>query len=181
MPSEPSSPDPEPPQPVGCEIVLQNPGRNAGLELGGLRRWLGALAAELAPEARSLTVRLTSDRAMRALNHSYRGRDRSTDVLSFPGPFAAPPGPADLATDAELAGHLGDVAIAVPTARRQAAAAGHGLARELRLLSLHGLLHCLGHDHETDDGAMERLEARLRRRWLDRDPTLPADSRVAPR
>ena len=63
--------------------------------------------------------------------------------------------------------HLGDVVISVPAARRQAARLGHGVDVELRVLLLHGVLHCLGHDHETDDGSMERLELRLRRRWLD--------------
>ena len=82
--------------------------------------------------------------------------DAATDVLSFPG-GATPEGR-----------HLGDMVVAVPTARRQAAAAGHPVERELRSLLLHGVLHCLGHDHETDDGDMERLERRLRRRWSRR-------------
>ncbi len=59
---------------------------------------------------------------------------------------------------------LGDIVIATGVARRQARAAGHAYAQELRVLALHGLLHLLGHDHETDDGRMARLEARLRRR-----------------
>jgi probable rRNA maturation factor len=95
---------------------------------------------------------------MRRLNRDFRGKDQPTDVLSFPGQAVAGAEPEG--------GHLGDVAIAVPTARRQAAAAGHPLRRELEVLLLHGVLHCLGHDHETDDGTMERLESRLRRRWL---------------
>ncbi|MDI9631910.1 MAG: rRNA maturation RNase YbeY, partial [Acidobacteriota bacterium] len=65
--------------------------------------------------------------------------------------------------------HPGAVAIRVPAARRHAAAAAHPAPRELRLLALHGLLHCLGHDHETDRGEMTRLERRLRLRWLDRE------------
>ena len=65
--------------------------------------------------------------------------------------------------------HLGDVVIAVPVAERQAAAAGHSLDRELRLLALHGLLHCLGYDHETDHGEMEAREDELRRRWIGDD------------
>ena len=91
---------------------------------------------------------------MRRLNRTYRGKDAPTDVLSFPGQ-ETPEGP-----------HLGDVVIAVPVARRQAEAAGHSSERELRVLLLHGVLHCLGYDHETDDGTMERLERRLRRRWV---------------
>lgn len=91
---------------------------------------------------------------MRALNRDFRGKDATTDVLSFPG-GSTPDGE-----------HLGDVVISVPRARQQAAEAGHPVARELRVLLLHGLLHCLGHDHETDGGEMERLERRLRRRWI---------------
>jgi probable rRNA maturation factor len=115
-----------------------------------LRPWLAALVVELAPEAGSLGVRFVGDREMRRTNRQFRGQDRTTDVLSFPGEE----------------GHLGDVLISVPTARRQAAAAGHGVDRELKTLLLHGVLHCLGYDHETDQGEMERLERRLRRTWL---------------
>jgi probable rRNA maturation factor len=61
-------------------------------------------------------------------------------------------------------GALGDVVIAAGMARRQAAAAGHTLATEIRVLALHGLLHLLGYDHERDGGRMDRLERRLRRR-----------------
>ncbi len=135
---------------------MQNPLRYPEAEGGDLVPWLRAVVAEVAPQATGLAVRLTGDREMRVLNRRFRGRDRATDVLSFPGE----PGADD--------GYLGDVAISVPTARRQAKEAGHGARRELRILILHGVLHCLGHDHETDGGAMQRLEARLRRRWVPR-------------
>jgi probable rRNA maturation factor len=94
-----------------------------------------------------VTVALVSDARIRALNRRYRGKDRATDVLSFPG--AAP------AT-------LGDIVIAAGVARRQAQAAGHSVQTELRVLALHGLLHLLGYDHERDAGRMARVEARLR-------------------
>ncbi len=93
---------------------------------------------------------------MRRVNRSFRSLDKSTDVLSFLGED----------------GHLGDILISVPTARRQAAAAapgGHTVEHELRTLLLHGVLHCLGYDHETDDGEMDRVERRLRRTWLRED------------
>jgi probable rRNA maturation factor len=115
---------------------------------------LERLLAELAPEAESLAVRFVSDREMRRLNATYRDKDYPTDVLSFPGTVDSPEP------------HLGDLVISVPTARRQARIVGHPVARELRLLLLHGLLHLLGYDHETDDGAMQRLERRLRVQWL---------------
>jgi probable rRNA maturation factor len=96
-----------------------------------------------------VTVALVSDARVSALNRQYRHKDRPTDVLSFP---------------ADEPGQLGDVAIALGVARRQARAAGHPLGTELRILALHGLLHLLGYDHEQDDGRMERLERRLRRK-----------------
>lgn len=133
----------------GPEIVLQNPGRYPEGAEENLLPWLRELLAELAPGAASLGVRLTSDREMRRLNRTYRGKDYATDVLSFPGEATAD------------GVHLGDVVIAVPVARHQAAEAGHSPARELQVLLLHGVLHCLGHDHETDEGEMERLEAEI--------------------
>jgi probable rRNA maturation factor len=84
---------------------------------------------------------------VRALNHRYRRKNSATDVLSFPS---------------DEPGDLGDVVIAAGVARRQARAAGHSVAVELRVLALHGLLHLLGYDHERDDGRMARLERRLR-------------------
>jgi probable rRNA maturation factor len=115
------------------------------------------LTAVLRSAARALGVSgevalvLTGDREVRALNARYRGKDRPTDVLSFPGPGG---------------GALGDIVISVETAARNAAGAGRTLARELDVLALHGLLHVLGYDHETDDGTMDRVEGRLRRRLL---------------
>jgi probable rRNA maturation factor len=137
----------------GSRCAIDDRSRDPAVRPRALERWLGPLLAELAPGHTSFGVRLVGDRAMRALNRSYRGHDRPTDVLSFPG-GPGPEGP-----------HLGDVVIAIPTARRQARAAGRPLSRELRTLLLHGVLHCLGYDHETDRGEMSRLERRLRRRY----------------
>ena len=120
-----------------------------------LRPWLDGLIRQLAPEARSLAVRLTGAAEVRRLNRRYRGVDTTTDVLSFPGE-TTPEGQ-----------HLGDIVISVPTARRQAAERGEPLWREIRCLLLHGILHCLGHDHETDGGAMRRLERQLCREGIE--------------
>jgi probable rRNA maturation factor len=139
------------------EIVLLNPNRYPEAGTRRLLPWLQPLVAALAPEAGSLGVRFVGDRAMRLANRRFRGKDRTTDVLSFPGEPAAE-------AHGEKA-HLGDILISVPTARRQAGEAGHAVDRELKTLLLHGILHCLGHDHETDQGEMERLERRLRKRW----------------
>jgi probable rRNA maturation factor len=134
------------------EIVFQNPNRYREAQARRLRPWLERLVGTLAPEAESLGVRFSGDREMRRANRTWRGKDTTTDVLSFPGEEE----------------HLGDILISVPTARRQAEAAGHPVDRELKVLLLHGVLHCLGYDHETDQGEMERLERRLRRQWLRR-------------
>jgi probable rRNA maturation factor len=96
-----------------------------------------------------VTIAIVPDGRIRALNRQYRGKDQTTDVLSF---------------SAGEPGQLGDIVIARGVAQRQAGRAGHSLGTELRVLALHGLLHLLGYDHETDEGQMRRVEQRLRRR-----------------
>jgi probable rRNA maturation factor len=99
-----------------------------------------------------VSVLLTTDGAMRRLNRTFRGKNKATDVLSFP---------AGEASRGEVAG---DLAISIPTARKQAAEQGHSLSAEVKVLMLHGMLHLAGYDHETDDGKMERRERVLRAR-----------------
>jgi probable rRNA maturation factor len=129
----------------------------------GLARWL-----EQAAPARArgeVTIALVSDGRMRALNRSFRGKDYATDVLSFPAQSRGPNGGTTpgVGSRADVAPYLGDIVIATGVATRQADEAGHALGTELRVLALHGLLHLLGYDHESDDGRMARVEARLRR------------------
>jgi probable rRNA maturation factor len=143
------------------EIVLQNPNRYPEAGARRLRPWLERLTASLVEGPASLGVRFASDREVHRMNRDYRGKDKPTDVLSFPGGF---PG-----SGPDGSRHLGDVLISVPTARRQAEDRGHPAERELKVLLLHGLLHCLGYDHEADQGEMERLERRLRRTWIGED------------
>lgn len=96
---------------------------------------------------------------MRALNRSFRGKDYATDVLSFPATDRAK---APSLRDSSQ--YLGDIVIASGVATRQADEANHAVGTELRVLALHGLLHLLGYDHETDDGRMARVESKLRKR-----------------
>lgn len=140
------------------ELAFQNPCRYPEAKARQVRPWLSDLLDALDPAGGTFVVRFVSDREMRRLNREYRGKDQATDVLSFPGESA------DNSEGGDR--HLGDVALSVPTARRQAASRGHSVERELRVLILHGVLHCLGHDHETDQGQMEALEAKLCRRWI---------------
>lgn len=117
----------------------------------GLGQWLQRAAPASAKGDVSIAV--VSDRRMRALNRQFRGKDSATDVLSFPATHM--PG---------VSSFLGDIVVAVGVATRQAREAGHPVSTELKVLALHGLLHLLGYDHETDGGKMARAEARLRKK-----------------
>ena len=122
-----------------------------------VRTLLGRAARVTGADATGVSVLFCGDRRMRTLNRRYRGKDRSTDVLAFPAGDAG-------------RGFLGDIVISVPFARAPGAAARGAAARELDRLLVHGFLHLLGYDHETDDGEMDALEARLRRRLGIADP-----------
>lgn len=122
-------------------------GRGRPVPSAGLDRWLASAAPARARG--TVTIALLTDSAMRKLNARFRNADYATDVLSFPS---------------DERGVLGDIAIARGVAARQARALGHAERTELRVLALHGLLHLLGYDHETDTGEMARAEERLRRK-----------------
>jgi probable rRNA maturation factor len=102
-----------------------------------------------------VTILLTSDPAIRKLNRQFRGKNKATDVLSFPSEGSFPGLPASQ----QMAG---DLAISVPTALKQATEHGHSLSTEVKILMLHGLLHLAGYDHEIDTGQMARRERLLR-------------------
>jgi probable rRNA maturation factor len=106
----------------------------------------------------TLSVLLCGDGRMRTLNRVWRKQDRPTDVLSFPSGETGP------------SAFAGDVAIDVPYAKRQARKLGHSLEREVQVLLAHGVLHLLGHDHETDDGAMFALQRTLVRKVFGPGP-----------
>ena len=146
----PSGIGPAPVSP-GLEVVLLNRQRRRRVRPDRLRRLLEDAARSLGVSGEVALV-LTRDPAVRELNARYRGQDKPTDVLSFPGPGGN-------------AG-LGDIVVSVDTAERNARRLGRTLQRELDVLALHGFLHVLGYDHETDDGTMDRLERRLRRELL---------------
>ncbi len=99
----------------------------------------------------AVSVLVTSSRELRGLNHRFRGKNKPTDVLSFP----AMPG--------LMRGFAGDVAISAEIAALNARRLGHTVAEEIRILVLHAVLHLAGYDHELDDGEMERKEERLRK------------------
>jgi probable rRNA maturation factor len=122
-----------------------------GLSRAGLSRFLRTAQAVVGLVG-EVDVLLAGDRTLRRLNREFRGKDKATDVLSFPAPE-------------EFAGeHAGDLAISLDTARKQAVEHGHALRDEVRVLLLHGLLHLSGMDHEIDDGEMAEREGVLRAR-----------------
>ena len=100
---------------------------------------LKTLAHEAFPGRAELTLVITGDDQICALNRQYRGVDRPTDVLAF--------GDDQVEAAADKPFYLGDVIISYPRAHAQAQAAGHSTADELALLVIHGVLHLLGHDH----------------------------------
>jgi probable rRNA maturation factor len=139
--------------PPPLAVVLLNRQRRRRVDRSRLGRVLRGAARALRVTGEVALV-LTGDAPVRRLNARYRKKDKPTDVLSFPGPGG----------DAGL----GDIVISVETAEKNARTLGRTLPQELDVLALHGFLHVLGYDHETDDGTMDRLERRLRRRLLGR-------------
>ena len=101
-------------------------------------------------KGRSFTCLLTGDGELRRLNRRYRGKNQTTDVLSFPA--------------AAGGDWLGDIAVSIDRARAQSHEYGHRLGDELCILMLHGVLHLTGLDHETDSGEMARTEQAWRRK-----------------
>ena len=135
-----------------------SPWRRVGLSASGLGRFLRAAQRAVGLEG-DVYVLLADDATLRRLNRTFRGKDKATDVLSFPAAvttvfFGQPKGP----------GLAGDLAISLEAAARQAAQFGQSLRDEVRVLLLHGVLHLAGFDHETDAGEMAARETELRRK-----------------
>jgi probable rRNA maturation factor len=123
------------------------------------KRWrafaTGALQA-IGAGNRDATIVFVSDAAIRKLNRQFRGKNFAADVLSFPSQ------PESFEADAET--NVGEIVISLDRAQSQAKENGLTLVNEVEQLILHGLLHLCGHDHETDDGEMNRLELKIRKK-----------------
>lgn len=144
-------------------MLLLNRQRRVALDLRPLKKLIKRLAAAVQSHEEDFSVTLMSDHNIRKLNRQFRGQDGATDVLSFPAGNSPLP-KRFFREDSPL--RLGEIAISVDTARQQAQRERHSLEEEIKLLIIHGLLHLLGYDHETDHGEMNRLEYRLRKRLL---------------
>jgi len=109
----------------------------------------------LSEDITEVSIAFVDDEAMTELNRKFRHKRKTTDVLTFPAD--------DSYNEPSAKGRpLGDIVISVDQARRQAADEKHALATEVRYLILHGILHALGYDHETDRGEMNALEVEVR-------------------
>jgi len=143
--------------------MVLNRQRKIRIALRALEDFLSKVRKELNLENAGLVVALVSEAEIAEMNERFRRKKGPTDVLSFPAE-------AKQATNSRRGRrpnrreYLGDIAIAPETARRYARKHGRPLALELRVLILHGVLHLLGYDHERDQGQMNRIEHRLRRR-----------------
>ncbi len=140
---------------------------DAEFALSALRPFL-LRARRAVPVAGQVSVLLASDSAIKRLNRKFRGKNHTTDVLSFP----ALEMPAQKSSSSQRANSrsnhsavAGDLAISLDAAARQATQFGHPLMIELKILMLHGLLHLAGYDHERDAGGMAAREEQLRRRF----------------
>lgn len=127
-----------------------------GLTREGLERFV-LRARQAAGLSGRVNVLVTDNAQMCSLNHQFRKKNKTTDVLSFPSE-STPKGISKLA-------FAGEIAISTEIAVQNAANLGHAPATEVKILALHGILHLAGYDHERDNGKMARKEAALRREF----------------
>ena len=149
--------------------MILNRQRAVRVALRPLELFLVRVRRELGLDEADITVCFISDAEIARMNQAFRKKKGPTDVLSFPAIERRRPAIARSQRRGRLRNKrtpefLGDIAIAPSVARRNAKKLGRRVPNELRILILHGLLHLLGYDHETDRGQMSRLEGRLRRK-----------------
>ena len=143
--------------------MILNQQHEVRVALRPLESFLRRVQKELGLHQSDVIVCLVSDAAMARLNHNFRKRKGPTDVLSFP--TAEKQRPRVHRTNSGRPEYWGDIAISPATAWRYARKQERPLSSELRVLILHGVLHLLGYDHETDRGEMDRIERKLRARF----------------
>ena len=144
--------------------ALENCQRAVRLNLHALEHFLRQVHREIGLRPHSVFVRFITDAEMARLNQTFRKKPGTTDVLSFPSEQRSRPYALQRRVKALRGSYLGDIAISPAVARRNAKAFGRTMTEEICILLLHGVLHLLGYDHDTDRGEMERVEASLQRR-----------------
>jgi probable rRNA maturation factor len=152
--------------PKGDREAVNNRQQVVRLARPPLESFLRRVRNELGLEEESLTVRLVSDAEIARMNEKFRKKKGPTDVLSFPTVTRRRPVRVRRGSRPVKRGeYLGDIVISPATARRYARKHDRKLLSELQVLILHGVLHLLGYDHETDRGEMDRVERKLRKRF----------------
>jgi probable rRNA maturation factor len=141
--------------------MILNRQRSVRVPVKDLQEFLARARRALRLPAESLSVCLVTTSEMARWNREYRGKPGPTDVLSFRAGDENGNGPKPRKNSSPL--YLGDIAIAPAIARRNARRFSRTFGQEMRILILHGMLHLMGYDHETDSGQMDRREQRLRR------------------
>ena len=142
--------------------MILNRQRAVRVARGPLEEFFRRVLREMNLRDSDITICFVSDAEIARMNLAFRGKKGPTDVLSFP---AGTEKKKKTYTENTEKSYVGDIAIAPETARRYAKKNGRSLSNELRVLILHGVLHLLGYDHETDRGEMDRLERKMRRRF----------------
>jgi len=142
--------------------ILENCQERVTVDLRVFARFLRRANRELHLPLDAAFVRFVTDAEMKRLNSIYRKKPKTTDVLSFPSEERSRPVRLHSRTKCLRGTFLGDIAISPTVARRNAKSFGRTLEQEICILILHGFLHLLGYDHETDRGEMERVELKLR-------------------
>jgi probable rRNA maturation factor len=150
----------------GDREAIDNRQQSVRVALRPLQTFLRQVRDELGLGEGSVTICLVSDAEIARMNETFRRKKGPTDVLSFPAATRRRPKSLLAASNKiKKSEFLGDIAISPATARRYARKNGRRLSSELRVLILHGVLHLLGYDHETDRGEMDRVERKLRKRF----------------
>jgi|SRR5277367_2966726 probable rRNA maturation factor len=148
----------------GASVAIENRQKSVRVKMRTLQLFLAQVIREIGLDKESVAVCLIDDTEMARLNGQYRNKRRTTDVLSFPAEERRRPSSLRSGIRKLRGSFLGDIAISPVVAQRNARTFGRRFEDELRILTLHGVLHLLGYDHETDRGEMSRVEKRLRRR-----------------
>jgi len=143
---------------------IENRQRTVRVEMRALVAFTNRVKLELGLGQEFVAIRLINDREMARLNETYRDKKGPTDVLSFPAEERRRPSNLRQRLKKVRDAQLGDIALSPVMAKRNAKQYGRTFTEELQILILHGILHLLGYDHETDRGEMEQVELRLRRR-----------------
>jgi probable rRNA maturation factor len=143
---------------------IENRQRTVRVEMRALVAFTNRVKLELGLGQESVAIRLINDKEMARLNETYRDKKGPTDVLSFPAEERRRPSNLRQRLKKVRDAQLGDIALSPVMAKRNAKQYGRKFTEELQILILHGILHLLGYDHETDRGEMEQVELRLRRR-----------------